>query len=340
MSLQLLLAEIRETHRMHQDLLRAELRLGQQIAAIERRIERANEGLIPSERSAAHSDREAEEVVLPNRSLPRVKQEGRGLRRTVTQLTPASTFPQSSSDKGSADAGAPIDLQGHSTPVDQNMIAEQIPTQAPCVAPDLTDAQWNSGDAGASIGDGDQGQSGDLGNVVSAATLPLQEAAAGIRKHQLALRRRMEKLAKQLPVTPFIESICGFGWFGAAQIVGETGDLAAYANPAKVWKRMGLAVIDGRSQRRVAGAAALDHGYAPHRRTIMHVIGESLIKKQNVYRELYVARKEYETTKAPDLTKMQWHRRAMRYAEKRLLRDLWRAWRDATLDSGTTTPAS
>lgn len=161
------------------------------------------------------------------------------------------------------------------------------------------------------------------------ATLPLREAREVIKPQRTKLERQMAKLAKQLPIWPWVEAINGFGAIGLAQIVGEAGDLSNYANPGKLWKRMGLAVINGKSQRRVAGAEALEHGYSPVRRSIMYCIGDSMIKKQNAYRELYLSRKEYEAEKVPDGTKLLWHRRAQRYMEKRLLRDLWRAWRDS-----------
>lgn len=170
--------------------------------------------------------------------------------------------------------------------------------------------------------------------IIFAVTKPFVDARKVLKTERLAAERQCQKAAKKLPVWPFVEAINGFGPLGLAQIIGETGDLSLYSNPAKVWKRMGLAVIDGRAQRRVAGADALKHGYNPVRRAIMFCIGDSLLKKQNSYRELYLERKKYEEQKVPDGTKMLWHRRAQRYVEKRLLRDLWRAWRDlSTYDS-------
>lgn len=163
------------------------------------------------------------------------------------------------------------------------------------------------------------------------ATLPLREAREVIKPQRTKLERQMVKLAKQLPAYAFVDSVHGFGAIGFAQIVGEAGDLSNYANPAKLWKRMGLAVINGKSQRRVAGAEALEHGYSAVRRSIMYCIGDSMIKKQNPYRELYLSRKIAEAEKLPDGTKMHHHRRAQRYMEKRLLRDLWKFWRDSAI---------
>ena len=172
-----------------------------------------------------------------------------------------------------------------------------------------------------------QGAAASLADVVS---LPLIEARTVIHSHRKPLEKRLEKLAKELPVWPWVESVRGFGAVSLAQIIGETGDLSNYDNPAKVWKRMGLAVMDdGTRQRRVAGADAIAHGYVPRRRSVMFVIGDVLVKsnRDGEYRTLYLSRKEYEREHHPEMTPMQLHRRAQRYMEKRLLRDLWRDWR-------------
>lgn len=161
--------------------------------------------------------------------------------------------------------------------------------------------------------------------------MPLFEVQETLRKAKLKPENIMKKLAMTTPVWDWVESINGFGALGLAQILAETGDLNNYANPAKLWKRMGLAVINGKSQRRVSGAEAIEQGYNPLRRSMMFVIGDSLLKKQNEYRELYLARKVYEEQKFPESEggyKMIWHRRAQRYVEKRLLKHLWQHWRN------------
>lgn len=177
-------------------------------------------------------------------------------------------------------------------------------------------------------------KSGDHPDALTIATYLAHhiEARDGFHRVRLEAENRLKKLAPQLPVWPFVEAVHGFGALGLTQIVAEAGDLANYANPAKLWKRFGLAVINGGRQRRVTGEEALLHGYSPQRRSLMFVIGESLLKKKNRYYDLYRARKEIERAKAPDATKMAHHRRAQRYVEKRLLRDLWRAWRNLPLD--------
>jgi hypothetical protein len=57
-------------------------------------------------------------------------------------------------------------------------------------------------------------------------------------------------------------------------------------------------------------------------------IGDALIKgNRDGYRRLYLERKALEAERPEVETKMHAHRRAQRYMEKRLLRDLWREWR-------------
>ena len=156
------------------------------------------------------------------------------------------------------------------------------------------------------------------------------------RFHKLRMEAegRMKKLSVKLQVYPWVQSVMGFGELGLAQIVAEAGNLENYANPAKLWKRFGLAPYNGHapSSWRMGRCGKLtakeweDAGYSPRRRSIMFVIGDSLIKKQGFYRNLYLWRKQREKEKTPDQPKMAHHRRAQRYVEKRLLRNLWQAW--------------
>jgi len=173
---------------------------------------------------------------------------------------------------------------------------------------------------------------------------PFLRARAALEPDLKAERKVLEKLAKWLPVWPWVESINGMGALGLAQIVGEAGGLSNYANSAKLWKRLGVGMVpvgDGtfERQRSVSGrdpdkkkaAAKAEraklHAYSPQRRAIIWNIGDALIKKQNEYREVYLTRKEYEAEAHPDLTPMHRHRRAQRYMEKRLLLNLWAEWR-------------
>jgi hypothetical protein len=179
-------------------------------------------------------------------------------------------------------------------------------------------------------------------------------------KIELPAKKEMARLAKKLPVwEAFGNEVCGFGAVGLAVIVAEAGDLSNYDSEAKLWKRMGLAPGQGRVPkgltREATKQAWIDRGYSPKRRSHMWNIGEALIKTNGdgKYRTMYLARKVYLQIKAAEkglivapaadipkgrnaefVSQMQIHRQAQHYMEKRLLRDLWRAWR------GTKRPVS
>ncbi len=159
----------------------------------------------------------------------------------------------------------------------------------------------------------------------------ITEARGLIEVHRKAYAKEIERIAKQLPVYPWIENVRGIGPLNLGLIVGATGDLAKYANPAKVWKRMGLAVIDGKRQCRVTDKElAIRMGFSPVRRSIMHIVGDCFVRAASgVYRDVYDARKAYELGRETPKGKMTTghaHMRALRYTEKRFLCDLWNQW--------------
>lgn len=171
-------------------------------------------------------------------------------------------------------------------------------------------------------------------------------------------KKEMGDLAKALPVYGWAEAVKGFGAVSLAVIVAEAGDLSAYPKKGHLWKRMGVAVMgvgDGVGDLRQGGLAKsapkdawIRHGYNRMRRSRMWNIGDALIKGNGdgPYRTAYLARKDYERERAEALgvkvvpaakipakraaefmSDGHVHRRAQRYMEKRLLRDLWQAWR-------------
>jgi hypothetical protein len=166
--------------------------------------------------------------------------------------------------------------------------------------------------------------------IGTAATFPLIQARDGIEKHRKAIEKLLSKQAAELPVSAWVDSVKGFGIGSLAAIVGSAGDLSNYSNPAKLWKRMGLAVMpNGERQRRFADKElAILAGYNPSRRSVVWNIGDCLIKANSPqYRPVYDKRKEYELTRTDKPIVA--HARAKRYMEKRLLLDLWKAWRAA-----------
>jgi hypothetical protein len=177
---------------------------------------------------------------------------------------------------------------------------------------------------------------------------PFIEARTLLEKQRKETEKTMAEEARTLPVSPWVDDVRGFGIGSLAAIVGEAGDLSQYSTVSKLWKRMGLAVINGERQQRKPGAEALDHGYSPSRRSVVWNIGDALFRSGGYYADLCRERKQYETEKAEAaglkvcpaarikvgekdecMSHGHIHNRAKRYMEKRLLRDLWRAWRDA-----------
>lgn len=180
------------------------------------------------------------------------------------------------------------------------------------------------------------------------------DSAAGsdhIDRSRAGWELRMIKLAKSLPAYQWVKGVRGFGAKGLAMIIGEAGDLSLYNNPAKLWKRLGLGMVgDKRQGAPGVGATAEDwiaHGYNKARRSQVWQLGDSMLKSVirkvlddngedtgqrmalSYYGQVYLDRKAYEIARSPEMSKMQIHRRAQRYMEKRLLKHLWQEWRGA-----------
>lgn len=169
--------------------------------------------------------------------------------------------------------------------------------------------------------------------VIASAIAPLQNA-----RHQVELE--MKRLARKLPVAAWAKDVHGLGELGLAVIVGEAGDLAKYPKKGHLWKRLGLAVHEGRaySTWRMKGGLTAEQwteaGYSPRRRAEVHaVIADPLFRAQSVasgpYRAIYDRRREATASAQPDWTKAHSHMDALRVMTKYLVRDLWVAWRRA-----------
>ena len=187
---------------------------------------------------------------------------------------------------------------------------------------------------------------------------------------EATMEKAMSKLAISLPVwRDFGEGVHGFGAPSLAVIVAEAGDLSGYPKKGHLWKRMGVAQIDGVRQGGLSKTAPaerwIEHGYNRQRRSRMWNIGKFLVQAQvrvvkdeqgqdtgervavGAYGEMFMRRRAYEIAKAeeagltvapsakiPAKRKMEFiseghiRRKAQRYVEQRLLRDLWQAWRN------------
>lgn len=164
---------------------------------------------------------------------------------------------------------------------------------------------------------------------------PLLESREPLERNKKLLDKQLSGLAKELPIWEWSKGVRGLAATSLCSLIGEIGDLGQYATVAKVWKRMGVAVFDGARQGGLGKGAAADewtrHGYVKRRRSVLWNVGACLLRSQKAsngeFYRVYADRRDYEKAVHPELTKLQIHRRAQRYMEKRFLRELWKAWR-------------
>jgi len=184
---------------------------------------------------------------------------------------------------------------------------------------------------------------------------------------RLKTEAEMKRLAKTLPVWPFVASVRGVGELGLAVVIGECGDsLSEFRTVSKMWKRLGLAVIDGLRQGGLPKGATAEqwtaHGYSPRRRAeIWSIFSDSMFRQQwagdkdadgknpkiskkpvavpthptGPYGEVYLREKEKKL--ALEWTKGHAHNHARRLMTKEFLKHLWIAWRAASVAAGTRT---
>lgn len=184
---------------------------------------------------------------------------------------------------------------------------------------------------------------------------PYLQAMEPLEARRAALEKALVKAVKRLPVYTFVKDTNGFGDVSFATIVGECGDIGNYRSVSAVWKRLGLAVFDGKRQGNPgAGATAEDwirHGYNKQRRSVSWNARNQIIGGMGMwrpamgddladatyYQRVFAERARYEadklgmpvtaSAKGKESYRKHVTARAMRYTEKRLLRELYKAWR-------------
>lgn len=200
--------------------------------------------------------------------------------------------------------------------------------------------------------------------VIARSIEPLTKA-----RHECELA--MKRLMRKLPIwEQWAKGVRGLGELGCAVILAETGNLGNYATRERVWKRLGLAPLNGKAMstwRKEGGLTADDWtaaGYSPRRRAeIFSCVGDPLFRQQTMvvgpYRQAYDTYKAKQTAlneagafaeqaagivkaakkagRAPlkvnaegRLTPIHIHNRATRFMTKELIRDLWSEWRRAS----------
>ncbi len=187
-----------------------------------------------------------------------------------------------------------------------------------------------------------------------------RQSMAPLIADRIQLEKEMRKMARGLSVwSGFAVAVKGFGELGLAVVVGECGNLANYAGPYKVNKRLGLAPYDGHSgkawripkwrPRELTAEEWMEYlDYSPQRQAeIYSVVSDPLLRAQTVaarrergdhqgpdaqcalvapYRFIYDVRRAHTAQTNPDWTKAHSHNDALRIMTKALIRDLWCAW--------------
>ena len=110
---------------------------------------------------------------------------------------------------------------------------------------------------------------------------PLIESKTRLMEYRKIEEKAIIKAVKKLDVWSWVEAQRGIGALSFACLVGETGDLSNYSTVSKVWKRLGLAVIQGGRQRKVKDKdLAIEMGYSASRRAVVWNIGEGFTKQK------------------------------------------------------------
>lgn len=193
-----------------------------------------------------------------------------------------------------------------------------------------------------------------------------EESRAKWDKIRNDAERAMIKLAARLPAANWTKPIRGAGLKGLAIIIAETGTLDGYANPAKLWKRLGFAPYQGfalstyrrpkwrpraltaeeqTSKPGQPAAAAFNAERYAHMFTLAKPLrdhqwigakkagaedGKGRPKPGARYGQLYAERRAKMKIKHPDWTNAHFDKDGLRVMFKRFLADLWEAWMDAT----------
>lgn len=184
---------------------------------------------------------------------------------------------------------------------------------------------------------------------------PYMLAAEPLEAQRAVYEKALVKATKRLPVYEWVKGVKGFGDISFATIVGECGDIGTYKSVSAVWKRLGLAVINGRRQGAPGEGATkedwIEHGYNKQRRSVSYVAREHVIggmgkwrpefgsdlADATYYQRVYAERARYEaeklglpvteSDKGKESYKKHVAMRAHRYVEKRLIKHLYLEWR-------------
>jgi len=197
-----------------------------------------------------------------------------------------------------------------------------------------------------------------------------EKIKAEMKKTRGQYEKKMSELVKQLSIWDWASQIRGIAELSLACIIAETTlieetdegtvtkNLGDFGNPAKLWKRFGVGLVDGEIQREVRDKEkAIKFGYCPRRRAVLWRVGDCLAKlNDGRYRAAFESRKVYEYAQAEKrgeevlsagevmklkkkkgkrkaISRLHINRRCLRYISKMFLKDLWVVWRELEAQS-------
>lgn len=166
----------------------------------------------------------------------------------------------------------------------------------------------------------------------TAMTMPIAEAYLHLLQSRAETAKILVKLGETAMHAETILKVRGLAGGSYAAILAEAGPITNYSNPAKLWKRFGLAVDGDRRQGNLAGLSAEDRtakgvadGYSPRRRALLKIVSDNVIRASDVtYRKVFDEYKEAQLAKG--LSKGHANNRALRYVAKRILLHIWQIW--------------
>ena len=90
----------------------------------------------------------------------------------------------------------------------------------------------------------------DIFNHIQMLATGFLDALDSLEETKERLEKQIVSAAKQLPEAEWWNSHIGLGYMGFGLLIGEAGNLSRFEKVSQLWKRMGLAVINGERQRK------------------------------------------------------------------------------------------
>lgn len=145
-----------------------------------------------------------------------------------------------------------------------------------------------------------------------------------LRSMERAIERHMQKELKQHVLYEWFSQVEGVGPILATKLLSFIEDINRFNTVSKLWRYAGLAVMDGKAERRRRGQQL---HYNSRFKSTMYMVGTAIMRRRGAYKTFYDAAKLYYKENRPDWDDGHIHIASMRRMEKAFLADLWEAWR-------------